>query len=94
MAKQQKTLAEAMAEEMQQDGIVQPKPVKPVAVKALETDPVPSRTGKKHIGGYFDMTAWKQWNILRIELEGRTTQDMLEEAVNDLFLKYDKSSIA
>ena len=99
MAKAQKTLADALNEAIEQDT----KPIKPQIVKpAINqdtdkspiTEALPSRTGKKHLGGYVDLTTWQQWNILRIELDGRTTQAMLEEAINDLFIKYGKSSIA
>ena len=99
MAKTQKTLADALNEAMQEN-IEQ---VKTTLIEGAnntsvdekpKTDASPSRVNKKHLGGYVDLATWQQWNILRIELDGRTTQDMLEEAINDLFVKYGKSSIA
>ena len=99
MAKAQKTLADALNEAMEQDiKQIKPELVKPV--QNQDVDKLPStggvlgRTDKKHLGGYVDFATWQQWNILRIELDGRTTQNLLEEAINDLFIKYGKSSIA
>jgi hypothetical protein len=95
MAKPQKSLAEAMQEMREQE---LQTPVKPVE-QPKETETVSevrrsdARYAKKHIGGYFDMTVWQQWSYLRIEQDGRSTQELLEEAINDLFRKYGKSGI-
>jgi hypothetical protein len=95
MAKPQKSLAEAMQEMREQ---ASPAPVQPSDdVQEIETVAEPrkpdSRRAKKHIGGYFDLTVWQQWSYLRIEQDGRSTQELLEEAINDLFRKYGKSAI-
>ena len=99
MAKTQKTLADALNEAMQENvEQIKTTPLKSVnntdVDEKSKTDASPGRVNKKHLGGYVDLTTWQQWNILRIELDGRTTQDMLEEAINDLFVKYGRSSIA
>ena len=99
MTKPQKTLADALNEVIEQDiKQIKPELIKPI--KNQDTDELSksevttTRTGKKHLGGYIDLATWQQWNILRIEQDGCTTQAMLEEAINDLFIKYGKSSIA
>ncbi len=53
----------------------------------------PSRQGKKVISGHFEPLAAQQLKFLGVEQE-RSVQSLLEEAINDLFRKYDKSSIA
>jgi len=99
MVKIQKTLADALNEVIQETA----EQIKPTPLKSenstevdekLRAEASPSRENKKHLGGYVDLATWQQWNILRIEQDGRTTQAMLEEAINDLFIKYEKSSIA
>ena len=99
MAKTQKTLADALNEAIQETTEqIRSAPLK--SVNNTDADEKPraegalGRVNKKHLGGYVDLATWQQWNILRIELDGRTTQAMLEEAINDLFIKYGKSSIA
>jgi len=99
MAKAQKTLADALNEVMEQNiEQVEQTPLKSVNNTGVDekskAEGSPGRANKKHLGGYVDLATWQQWNILRIEQDGRTTQAMLEEAINDLFLKYGKSSIA
>ena len=53
----------------------------------------PSRQGKRAIGGHFDPIVGKQLRLLSADLD-RTVQDLLAEALNDLFRKYNKSAIA
>jgi len=99
MAKAQKTLADALNEAMQEN-VEQKKPTPLKTVNNTSVDEKPNaevflgRVNKKHLGGYVDLATWQQWNIIRIEQDGSTTQAMLEEAINDLFIKYGKSSIA
>src|SRR5262245_38747435 len=47
----------------------------------------PSRIGKKVISGYFDLEASKQLARLALD-QGRSNEDLLREALNDLFTKY------
>ncbi|WP_413176456.1 ribbon-helix-helix domain-containing protein [Anabaena azotica] len=53
----------------------------------------PSRVGKKAIAGHFDPAVGKQLRQLALDND-TTVQALLEEALNDLFLKYGKSPIA
>lgn len=56
------------------------------------TDAVPSRQGKRLIGGHFAPDVAKQLRILAAE-EGTTVQSLLEEALHDLFVKKGKTAI-
>jgi hypothetical protein len=53
----------------------------------------PSRIGKKTIAAHFDPAVSKQLKQIGLEHD-RSTQDLLREAINDLFEKYGKGSIA
>lgn len=53
-----------------------------------------TRTGKKHIGGYFDPKVWAQLKIMSVEKGGMTLQEMLAEALNNYFMVNDKPPIA
>lgn len=53
----------------------------------------PSRAGKRAIGAHFEPNVQRQLRILAAEMD-RTTQDLIGEALNDLFRKYNKSAIA
>ena len=52
-----------------------------------------ARVGKKMIAGYFDQDAARQLKALAVERD-TTNQDLLCEALNDLFAKYKKAEIA
>ena len=72
----------------------QPEDVLPAPT---QSEPIPkpnTRTGKKHIGGYFDADVWAQLKILGIEKGGMTLQDILAEALNTYFTVNDKPPIA
>lgn len=64
----------------------------PVAVTAIGTR-TPSRIGKKTIAAHFDPAVSKQLKQIGLE-QDRSTQDLLREAINDLFQKYGKGAIA
>jgi hypothetical protein len=53
----------------------------------------PSRHGKKALIGYFDPGVSKQLKRLALDLDS-TSQDLLREALNDLFQKHKKPTIA
>ena len=53
----------------------------------------PSRIGKKTVAAHFDPAVSKQLKQIGLEAD-RSTQDLLREAINDLFAKYGKASIA
>lgn len=52
-----------------------------------------SRVGKKTIAAHFDPAASKQLKQIGLERD-RSVQDLLREAINDLFEKYGKAPIA
>jgi hypothetical protein len=52
-----------------------------------------SRLGTKLIGGHFDRVASQQLKILAAEND-TTAQELLREALNDLFVKYGRSAVA
>lgn len=53
----------------------------------------PSRIGKRSVTAHFDPAVARQLRILAAEQE-RTVQDLVGEALNDLFRKFNKSAIA
>lgn len=54
---------------------------------------VPSRRGKKTIAGFFDPAASRQLRQIALE-EGSNVQELLREAINDLFEKRGRARIA
>lgn len=52
-----------------------------------------SRDGKRQLAAYFDRDACIQFKALAA-MRDRTVQELLGEAVNDLFTKYGKPPIA
>lgn len=86
-----KNLAQALAK---------PNGDKEAAVESEQkTAHAASRNGKKHIGAYFDLGAYHQLNLLAAEQtmernEKVTLQNIMGEALNDLFKKYGKAPIA
>lgn len=67
------------------------------AMEAPEAAPssqrAPSRLGKRVVSAYIAPAAAKQLRLLAAETD-RSTQALVEEALNDLFRKYNKSAIA
>jgi hypothetical protein len=53
----------------------------------------PSRIGKRMVSAYFAPEAIKQLHLLSVERDA-TIQDLVAEALNDLFRKHGKSAIA
>lgn len=53
----------------------------------------PCRTGKRVVAGYFDRAVSKQLRQLALD-EDASLQDLLREAINDLFVKRGKPPIA
>jgi len=65
-----------------------------IAEEAPEGQTVrPSRQGKKAIIAYFDPAVSKQLRQIALDEES-TVQDLMREAINDLFQKRGKSAIA
>lgn len=53
----------------------------------------PSRTGKRQVAAYFPVPVQRQLKLLTVEND-TTVQNLLAEALNDLFAKYGKPEIA
>jgi hypothetical protein len=67
---------------------------KPRAVKtAHKAETATAREGKKTIAGWYPLEVSKQLKIIGIN-NGKTIQELLTEALNDLFTKYGKAPIA
>lgn len=64
-----------------------------VAPAPRATTLAPSRRGKRNVSAYIEAAAAKQLRILAAERE-TSTQALLEEALNDLFRKYNRGAIA
>jgi hypothetical protein len=60
--------------------------------RAISTQ-APSRAGKKALIGYFDPGVSKQLKQMALDRDG-SVQDLLKEALNDLFRKHKKPTIA
>jgi len=54
----------------------------------------PSRAGKKALITYFDPSVSKQLQQMKLDLDRESVQDLVREAINDLFQKYKKPTIA
>ena len=78
------SLAEAF--KVEQDEL-QPK------LEVVESQKKSTKPKKRHIGGYFDETVYRQVKIVGAE-EGLTTQDILTETLNAFFRMHDKPPIA
>ena len=70
-------------------------PPEPAAPGKAAGDPHfrPGRAGKSNVTGYFPPAVKRQLRILAAE-QGTTIQDLLGEALNDLFAKHGKPEIA
>ncbi len=78
--------------------VVKPKP-QPAPMPAAETPPLesaprtPSRIGTRMLGFHVPEPVQRQFKVLAAE-QGKTVHALLQEAVNDLFRKYNKGPIA
>ena len=72
-------------------GVVQEPATEPPAPQSPSRPK--SRVGKKVISGFFDKEVSRQLSKLAID-QDRTNEDLLREAINDLFAKYHLPSIA
>ena len=59
-----------------------------------KTTLAPSRAGKKALIGYFDPDVSKQLKQMVLDQDRNSVQELLKEALNDLFQKYKKPPIA
>jgi len=90
MAKR-KSLTDALQEASGKPLPVSPEPTTPTVTNAPSVPP--SRVGKKAITGYFDPAVSRQLKQLALD-EEKHVQDLLGEALNDLFVKYGRPPIA
>lgn len=84
------SLSEALR---QASGKTEPPKPEATATPAIRTSVVPSRRGKKTIAGFFDPAASRQLKQIALEEESNV-QELLREAINDLFEKRGKARIA
>ena len=61
-----------------------------ISVERKEKLKSDSSKGRRHIGAYVDFEMFRDIKILGAELD-RSNQDLFEEALMDLFLKYENS---
>jgi hypothetical protein len=73
--------------------IEEPKP-QAAPIEIVPPSRIPSRRGKKTIAGFFDPAVSRQLKQIALEEEGSSVQELLREAINDLFEKRGKSRIA
>jgi hypothetical protein len=76
----------------QASGKSEPLRPEPPALPVKDTV-TPGRHGKKSIGGWFDPAVSRQLRQIALE-EGSNVQELLGEAINDLFEKRGKARIA
>ena len=62
--------------------------------RKIKTMQAPSRAGKKALIGYFDPEVSKQLKQIVLDRDRASVQELLREALNDLFQKYKKPTIA
>lgn len=75
---------------------VVPVPIAPASedlTKAPATARPPSCRGKRVVSAYVNAAAAKQLRLLSVEHDS-STQALIEEALNDLFRKYNRSAVA
>ena len=72
---------------------VAPAPTKQAQSTATQAKQPPSRNGKRQVADYFPVPVQKQLKLLMVEND-TTVQNLLAEALNDLFAKYGKPEIA
>lgn len=70
-----------------------PIPSTPQTIETVTPKQRVGRVGTKMLGGHFSEPAQRQFKVLAAE-QGKTVQVLLEEAINDLFKKYNKEPIA
>lgn len=71
----------------------QPPPAETAVAPRTPQHQPPSRTGKKTIAGHFDPAVSRQLRQLALE-EDSSVQELLRQAINDLFEKKGKPRLA
>ena len=72
--------------------VVEPEPRDTTEVRTVQQRP-PSRQGKKTVAGHFDPAVSRQLRQIALAEES-SVQELLKEALNDLFVKRGKPPIA
>jgi hypothetical protein len=89
MAKKKTSIAEALSKSARGEdpsrALQVEKPQRPLGASAPAK---PGRVGKVNITGYFDPAVKKSIRLIQAHDPERTVQDLLAEALNDLFAKY------
>lgn len=70
-----------------------PQPAEPSPIRRTPAARQPGRAGKKPLIGYFSPECMKQFKQITLDRD-TTQQDLLAEALNDLFQKYGKPMLA
>jgi predicted GNAT superfamily acetyltransferase len=70
-----------------------PIPAAPKEPKPQARQVKPSRVGKKPIAGFFDPAVLRQLKQMALDQDS-SIQDLMREALNDLFEKHNKKPIA
>jgi hypothetical protein len=92
MATRKTTLAESLQRAAGTSPVAEPSTA-PEAGAAGQRYVAPARRGKKAVSGHFDPTVQKQLNQMALD-EDSSVQALLREALNDLFAKRGKPTIA
>ena len=87
MATRKTTLAESLQRAAGTSPVAEPSPAAGPSYVA------PARRGKKAVSGHFDPAVQKQLNQMALD-EDSSVQALLREALNDLFAKRGKPTIA
>ena len=65
----------------------------PAAVSGTKTKAGSSRATTRAVGGHFDPAVQRQMRQMALDKDS-TVQELLREALNDLFVKYNRNPIA
>lgn len=76
------------------DRTPQPQAVPVQSQRKGSASQAPSRAGKKALITYFDPSVSKQLQQMKLDLDRESVQNLVKEALNDLFAKYKKPTIA
>jgi hypothetical protein len=93
MAKPKNSLVNAMSGVGRESPPVSSPPPPPGLRPTTARPRPPSREGRKIIAGYFDPAVSKQLHQIALD-DDTTLQELLREAINDLFAKRRKAPIA
>jgi hypothetical protein len=93
MATRKPTLAESLQRAAVTSPVAEPRAASEAGADAGQRYIAPARRGKKAVSGHFDPAVQKQLNQMALD-EDSSVQALLREALNDLFAKRGKPTIA